>query len=356
MKNIDLKLLAIVSELDRTRSVSATAENLSLSQSAVSMSLAKLRRHFNDPLFVRTSTGMEPTPHAEELITLLKSAEELLQNALGHHVVFDPNTSARQFTICSTDIAMVTVVPKLVKKLKQAAPNVRLDVRSISDATAKMLESGESDLAVGFCPPMGAGFCQQRLFQERFVCVVRPGHPRITNKLTPTMYANELHIAVATSGTGHTLLEETLVQQHIERKVGVTVPNFLGIEPVLGALDYVATLPEQLARHLAQAGVAKVVEIPFDIPPYFIAQYWHERYTHDPGLRWLRNLMTELFSSSKLGKGTTPEIQERGRVIPRGSAAALAPEPVAAVKNGKGARLAPNLQRANLVQGSQRHS
>ena len=90
MKNIDLKLLAIVSELDRTRSVSATAENLSLSQSAVSMSLAKLRRHFNDPLFVRTSTGMEPTPHAVELITLLKSAEELLQNALGHHVVSIP--------------------------------------------------------------------------------------------------------------------------------------------------------------------------------------------------------------------------------------------------------------------------
>lgn len=352
LKNIDLKLLAIVSELDRTRSVSATAENLSLSQSAVSMSLAKLRRHFNDPLFVRTSTGMEPTPHAVELILMLKSAEELLQNALGHHVVFDPVTSARQFTICSTDIALVTVVPKLLKKLRLAAPNVKLDVRSISDYTAKMLESGETDLAVGFCPPMGAGFCQQRLFQERFVCVVRPGHPRISNKLSPTQYSNEFHIAVATSGTGHSLLEETLVTQHLERKVGVTVPNFLGIGPVLGALDYIATLPEQLAKHLVQAGGAKILETPFEIPPYFIAQYWHERYTHDPGLRWLRSLMTELFSSSKPGRGPGPEVPERGRVSSN-----TAPVPDAAPgKNGSRARLAQNLQRVNLTQGSQRHS
>ncbi|MEI9814693.1 MAG: LysR family transcriptional regulator [Acidobacteriota bacterium] len=353
MKNIDLKLLAIVSELDRTRSVSATAENLSLSQSAVSMSLAKLRRHFNDPLFVRTSTGMEPTPHAVELILMLKSAEELLQNALGHHVVFDPVTSARQFTICSTDIALVTVVPKLLKKLRLAAPNVKLDVRSISDYTAKMLESGETDLAVGFCPPMGAGFCQQRLFQERFVCVVRPGHPRISNKLSPTQYSNEFHIAVATSGTGHSLLEETLVTQHLERKVGVTVPNFLGIGPRAGRAGTISQPSRNNWRNiLCRPAAAKILETPFEIPPYFIAQYWHERYTHDPGLRWLRSLMTELFSSSKPGRGPGPEVPERGRVSSN-----TAPVPDAAPgKNGSRARLAQNLQRVNLTQGSQRHS
>ena len=94
--NIDLKLLAIVNELHKTRSVSQTAENLDLSQSAISMSLAKLRKHFNDPLFVRTSSGMNPTPHAVELIGLLKSAEGILQTALDLHVVFDPLTSERR--------------------------------------------------------------------------------------------------------------------------------------------------------------------------------------------------------------------------------------------------------------------
>ena len=121
MKNIDLKLLAIISELHHTRSVSQTAENLALSQSAVSMSLAKLRKHFNDPLFVRTSRGMAPTPHATELIELLKHAEELLNKALGHHVVFQPSVSARPFRLYSSDIAQVTLIPKLMRRLKEVA-------------------------------------------------------------------------------------------------------------------------------------------------------------------------------------------------------------------------------------------
>src|SRR5436190_5630917 len=103
LTNIDLKLLAVMSELHKTGSVSQTAANLDLSQSAVSMSLAKLRRHFNDPLFVRTSSGMDPTPHAIEIICLLQRAEDLLQTALGHHVVFEPLISDRLFRICSTD-------------------------------------------------------------------------------------------------------------------------------------------------------------------------------------------------------------------------------------------------------------
>ena len=134
MKNIDLRVLAIVSELNRTRSVSQTAENLELSQSAVSMSLAKLRRHFNDPLFVRTSTGMEPTPHATELIALLQQAEGLLQSALGHHVVFDPRTSERCFRIHASDIAQLTLIPELMQGLSKTAPGVRIDLHQIGRA------------------------------------------------------------------------------------------------------------------------------------------------------------------------------------------------------------------------------
>ena len=115
MTNIDLKLLAVIGELHRTRSVSQAAERLALSQSTISMSLAKLRKHFNDPLFVRTSAGMEPTPHATELIRVLEKAEILLQSALDHHVVFDPLASNRVFRVQSTDIAQVTLLPKLMQ-------------------------------------------------------------------------------------------------------------------------------------------------------------------------------------------------------------------------------------------------
>ena len=120
MTNIDLRLLTIIAELHRTRSVSQTAENLELSQSTVSMTLARLRKHFNDPLFVRTSSGMEPTPHAVQLIELLSHAESLLETALECHVVFDPATSDRTFHICSTDIAKITMLPRLMGRLQDA--------------------------------------------------------------------------------------------------------------------------------------------------------------------------------------------------------------------------------------------
>lgn len=299
MKNIDLRVLAIVSELYRTRSVSQAAENLELSQSAVSMSLAKLRRHFNDPLFVRTSAGMEPTPHAIQLIALLQQAEGLLQNALGHHVVFDPSTSDRTFRLHSTDIAQITFMPKLMTALGRVAPNVRIELRRISEQTPKMLESGEADLAIGFISPMGAGYCQQRLFKERLVCAVRAGHPRITNTLTTEDYIRETHMTVATNGTGHSVLEKTLEARRIHRRIGLTLPSFVGVTPVILSLDYIATLPERLAQHLAQGAPIKLFPLPVPVPPYLIVQEWHERYTHDPASRWIRALIAELFASGK---------------------------------------------------------
>ena len=296
MKNIDLKLLAIISELHHTRSVSQTAENLALSQSAVSMSLAKLRKHFNDPLFVRTSAGMEPTPHASELITLLKRAEDLLQMALGHHVVFNPLLSDRVFRLYSTDIAQVTLIPKLMRRLKETAPSVRVDLRRISETTPRFLESGAADLAVGFIPPMGAGYCQQSLFREKFVCATRRSHPRIGASLSLEQFQNEDHLEIATSGTGHHIVERTLESKGIRRRVGLTVPSFLGIASILYSTDYLVILPSQLAEHLSRPGNIKVLRLPFHLPSYMIMQHWHERYTHDPAVRWLRGVIAELFS------------------------------------------------------------
>ncbi len=297
MKNIDLRVLAIVSELNRTRSVSQAAENLELSQSAVSMSLAKLRRHFNDPLFVRTSAGMDPTPHAVELIQLLQQAEGLLQTALGHHVVFDPKTSDRRFQIHGTDIAQLTFLPTLMARLGRIAPGVRIDLRRMSESTSKQLESGEADLCVGFVPPMGAGYCQQRLFKERFVCAVRADHPRIKTSLSLDEYLSETHVAVTTSGTGHSVLEKTLESKRLRRKIGLTLPSFLGLTPILATLDYVATLPERLAIHISQVTPIRIFPLPAPVPAYIIVQQWHERYTHDPASRWLRALIAELFTS-----------------------------------------------------------
>lgn len=291
-------MLGIVGELHRTRSVSQAAERLNLSQSAISMSLAKLRRHFHDPLFVRTSAGMEPTPHAMALIQVLEKAEHLLQSALEHHVVFDPKISDRMFCLHSTDIAQVTLLPKLMRRLKAVAPNVCIRLDRICTDTPKLLESGEVDVAVGFILPMGASFCQQRLFKERFVCVVRKDHPRIESTITVKQFEAEIHLAIATPGTGHGIVEKAIESKRIRRRVGLTVPSFLGIVSILANSDFIAIVPEQLGRHFASAGNIRTLNLPFEISSYQIMQHWHERYSKDPANRWLRTLVAELFLAS----------------------------------------------------------
>src|SRR5580700_7464951 len=179
LKNLDLKVVAIIGDLFTSRSVSTTAANLSIRQSTVSMALARLRKHFDDPLFVRTSAGMEPTPKGSELIEVLKSAEFYLRKALEHRVAFNPGNSDREFRVCSTDIAQLTLLPTLLKRLKRISPCVTVTLFNISDQTPSLLESGEVDLAVGFVHPRGTGFYGQRLFQERFVCALQTDHPRI---------------------------------------------------------------------------------------------------------------------------------------------------------------------------------
>src|SRR5262245_20377176 len=149
MNNIDLKLLTVITKLQETRSVSHTAANLNLTRSAVSMSLVKLREHFRDPLFVRTSNGMEPTPQAPALIDILRKAEDLLHIALEYQLEFDPAASDRTFHIGMRDIGQFRLLPRLMKRLRELAPCARFEIHNISEATPKLLESGDVDLAVG---------------------------------------------------------------------------------------------------------------------------------------------------------------------------------------------------------------
>jgi DNA-binding transcriptional LysR family regulator len=200
-------------------------------------------------------------------------------------------------------------MPKLMRRLRQTAPNVKVDLRRISEVTPKLLESGEADLAIGFVLPMGAGFCQQRLFDERFVCCVRKDHPRVRHSLSIKQFQEETHLAITTNGTGHGIVEHTLTAKNIRRMVGLSVPSFLGIASIIVSSDYIATLPEQLARHLSSAAPIKILNLPVPVPPYCIMQHWHERYSHDPASKWIRLTIADLFASKTAlqdGRGTLP--------------------------------------------------
>jgi DNA-binding transcriptional LysR family regulator len=312
MTNIDLRLLTIVNELNKTRSVSQAAENLELSQSAVSMSLARLRKHFKDPLFVRTSGGMEPTPQMTELIEYLEKAEGLLETALVHRVAFIPATSDRIFHIGATDIARVATLPALMRRLHTFAPDVSIGLQDISEDTPRLLESGRLDLAIGYVASTGSGFCQQRLFTDRFVCALRANHPRVQEALTLTQFESEYHLVLATPGSGLEIVEKALEANRIRRKVRLRVPGCFGISSMITGADCLAIVPEQLGRIISSGGRIKLLPLPFPVPACHIVQHWHERYTHDPANKWIRGVIAELFQE----KETTPATRaERGRSL-----------------------------------------
>jgi DNA-binding transcriptional LysR family regulator len=295
MPTFDLKLLAIIDDLYRTRSVSQTAENLGVNQPAVSMSLARLRRHFNDPLFVKTSRGMEPTTRAIEIIDRLRDAHRLIRSAVEHREAFDPVTSTRLFRIASTEIGQVIILPALMQRVRARAPRLSIEFSNFTENSPAQLGSGEMDLAVGFIPPLRTGFHRQSLFSDRFVCLARAEHPRIRQKLTLERFDSESHLVVATSGTGHAIVEKTLAGQGVHRAVGVRVPNFLAVATLLSQTDFIATVPERFARLVAQPARLQVLEPPLPIPEYHVMQYWHERANVDAGNQWMRAQIVELF-------------------------------------------------------------
>jgi DNA-binding transcriptional LysR family regulator len=300
MTNIDLRLLTIVNELNKTRSVSQAAENLELSQSAVSMSLARLRKHFNDPLFVRTPDGMEPTPQMSELMELLEKAEGLLETALVHRIAFNPATSDRSFRLGATDITRVTLLPSLMRRLHVTARGVGIELQDISEDTPRLLHAGRLDLAVGYMPSTASGFCQQRLFSDRFVCAVRANHSRIENAVTLAHIESEPHVVLTMPGSGIEIVEKALEAHRIRRKVRLRLPGCFGISSMITGADCIAIVPEQLGKLIASAGRIKLLPLPFVLPPYYVMQHWHERYTHDPASKWLRVVIAELFREKGL--------------------------------------------------------
>lgn len=297
--NIDLRLMLLFDEIYKTGNLSRAADKMGLTQPAVSIALARLRRHFNDPLFVRTSSGMAPTPCAEGLVNLVRASIAMLQATIGFRLEFVPEKSDRLFRICMTDVGQIVLLPGLLNALRNSAPGVRVHVTSINETTSMALESGDIDLAVGFMPNIDGSFYQQVLFEEEFVCLARFEHPRVGPALTLPAYESELHVVVTTSGTGHLVVDQSIQIQNIKRQVGVQIPNFLGLATVIGATDYLCTLPRRAGEIMGQTSQVRVLTPPFRIPSYQVKQHWHERQARDLGHVWLRNVVAGIYRSAE---------------------------------------------------------
>jgi DNA-binding transcriptional LysR family regulator len=298
MNSMDIRLLMVFDQIYKTRSVTAAAEALDLGQPAVSVALAKLRHHFGNPLFVRTSNGMEPTPFSQGLVQPVRDVLAALDQVLGYRSEFDPATAQRTFRICMTDISQLVLLPRLLAKLRVMAPAVCIETIPMSADAARLLESGEADLAIGFMPQLEAGFHQQALFLQNFVCLTGRRHPRIGEALDRAGFEAEDHAVVSSSGAAPSLLEREIARQGITRRVALKSPSFLAAAFVVEHTDLLLTIPRRLGEILEGRGEFRIFPLPFPVPEYEVKQHWHERFHHDDGNRWLRRLVLRLLTGN----------------------------------------------------------
>jgi DNA-binding transcriptional LysR family regulator len=296
MSRFDIELLYVFDEIYKTRSVSRAADKLGLPQSTVSIALGKLRIHFGDRLFSRTAKGMEPTPHAQDVIADVRRAIEALALALARRDEFDPVSETREFRICMTDISEIVLLPRLLNHLSAVAPGVRFDISKISATTPRDLEDGAVDLAVGFMPHLEAGFYQQSLFQQNFVCLVAQGHPRIKGSLSKEQFGAEGHLSVKTSGTGHYIVDKTILKEGVARRNVLQLPSFLGLGRIVAETTFIATVPDKYASTISASEAVQLLPCPINMPSFAVKQHWHERYHADPANRWLRSTFSALFT------------------------------------------------------------
>ena len=294
---LDVRLLRLFDALYATRSVTRAAQQLGQAQPTVSIWLGRLRQECADPLFVRTASGLEPTPRADELIATARAAIEILQRLTSRPKPYEPQTDERCFNICMTDASHVTLLPKLLGHMRSAAPNARIEAMQIDVQTGNRLQSGEADLALGLIPALEAGFYQQTLYSQDWICLANPDHPRLRRRFTRGLYEAEAHLGIV-SGTGQQLLEAALAEAGVQRRVVLRLPGFLGLGAILSGTDLIATLPRQTGETLAKANGLAVHPCPIAIPSFTVKQHWHGRYHHDPASRWLRETCATLFQAS----------------------------------------------------------
>jgi DNA-binding transcriptional LysR family regulator len=301
MQDLDLNLIPYLVAMEEARNVSRAAERLGVSQPRVSTALGKLREYFGDPLFVRTSRGMEPTPRALALIPAARDALIRIEKGMLDAQDFDPATSTHTFSIALSDVGEIVFLPRLLQLFAERAPHANL--RSVSLPPGQVergLESGDIDLAVGYFPDLGGNnFFQQRLFTHRFICMMRSGHPLAGKPITLEQFLAMGHAVVRAEGRSQEVLEQFLEKKRLRRRAVLETPHFMSLPFILTRTDLIATVPHAIGyAYVAEHASITLVEPPLALPHFDLRQHWHRKYHNGARAAWLRGVVAELFNDA----------------------------------------------------------
>jgi DNA-binding transcriptional LysR family regulator len=284
---LDLNLLVVLRALLAERHVTRAALRVGLSQSATSHALARLRDLYADPLLVRRGRTLELTPRAARLLPALERGLGGLLDAVASEPAFDPRTARRTFNLGMADYLQALTIGPLLRQVARDAPGVDLSV-VVFPNVQELVESGAVDLALMVPESITRTLSHEPLFSESFLVMVRRDHPEIGRTLTQAQYLRQRHVVVAPRGTPGSTVDDALAQRGLTRRVALRVTNFLIAPVVVCQTDFLSTMPERLARQLAQTYPVRLLRPPVKLPTTPYGMYWHPRLDHDPAQKWLR--------------------------------------------------------------------
>ncbi|MGZ6800627.1 MAG: LysR family transcriptional regulator [Mycobacteriaceae bacterium] len=292
MTDVDLNLMRTLALLCETRSVTRTAEKLYVTQPSVSYALGRLRRQFNDELFVRSSDGLRPTALAEQMYPSLRQALEVIDETVSGASEYDPATSERTFRILATDLGEISLLPIVLAKLETSAPRCGVEINPLdSSSAAQQLRQGSADAAI--CTPRidAPDLRRDALFLESYVGLCRKDHHRIGDRPTLTEFLAERHIVVFASA-GHSDADAVLTRIGESRDVAVRVPHFAVLPELLASTHYLSVVPGRVADLFTRSSHVRTFPLPFEIPTVEVALYTYRRAIPSPGIEWLRSAVT----------------------------------------------------------------
>jgi len=292
---VDLNLFRVFDAVYRAGSLTQAAAQLHLTQPAISNALARLRTHFDDPLFVRDGRRVAPTPRARAVAPDIAAALQALQQSVLTPQVFDAASASRRFVIGMRDVLEFALLPRLVQGLMGDAPRLQLQSARIERRrTERELASGTLDLSIDVPMPVGEGVVQEPLFEEPLCVAMRPGHALARGRLSTAKWLAARHVAVSSRRAGLVLEDAVLQREGLRRDIAVRCQHYYAACHVVASSDLLLVLPRYYGEWFSAHQPLQLVPLPLELPSLRVMLYWHRNAEHDPGHAWLRERIRAL--------------------------------------------------------------
>jgi DNA-binding transcriptional LysR family regulator len=295
LRRLDLNLLPLFAALMEEQHLTRAATRLHLSQPAVSNALKRLRLQLDDDLFVRTATGLKPTPRAVQLYTKVRDGLELIEQGWARQQSFDAATSTHQFRLSANGAVEFIAAPWLIQQLRQQAPGIGLMIETDQSADiGQRLQDGRLDLAIDYVSQPQAGLSHAPLLEESLVVIAARQHQTFHDRLSYEEFAQLHHVSLLPRNRQGTPIEQLMGHKDLTRTVKYWVSSFVAIPPVVASTDLIAVVPQRLVQQAPWRDQLQSAPLPFPCPPVSLQLIWHQSRDRDQAHHWLRSQLLQL--------------------------------------------------------------